>query len=489
MTQPNQSGQPTGPGGRPGQMTAVMRAVTVASGPKVLRIGLVQSGKVIEERVVKQRSHVTVGPSEKNMFVVLGPNLPASFRLFELIGGEYHLNFLDGMGGRVALASGPTDLAALKGQARRSPQGAYQVRLTEDARGKVTIGETTFLFQFVAPPPVMPKPQLPASVKAGWADRIDWSMTVIAAFSFLLHFGAVGYFYSDWADKVIDDEAVAGLLERIKSLPPLPPVETATTETTDQGTTAEAAAPKQAGGGSGQKKSGGSGGPGPAKGSMSQAEGAALLSKLDQMDAATIGALSNSGSATQGVLREGNVPTGSLDTFANSSAGVGASGPGGLRMSGPGGGPVTPGKGGGGLASVGSGGGAEGTKGSGESTVVQGPKASVSGGGSVSVGKVSNAERVLAGARGRIRACYQNGLNSNPDMEGRVSFTVSIGGSGSVTNASVTPGGTIGGSVVSCIQGVLKGLNFDAPEGGAATVAGSYNFVNSNKGKLRAEFE
>jgi hypothetical protein len=482
MSQPNQSGQPAGSSGRPGQMTAVMRAVSVATGPKVLRIGLVQAGKVIEERVVKQRSHVSVGPSEKNMFVVLGPNLPASFRLFELINNEYYLNFLDGMGGRVALQTGPTDLASLKGQARRSPQGAYQVRLTDDARGKVTVGETTFLFQFVAPPPVMPKPQLPASVKANWADRIDWSMTVIAAFSFLLHFGAVGFFYSDWADKVVDDEAVAGLLERIKSLPPLPPVETAqTTETSDQGTTAEKAAPKSPSSGGGAKQAGG--GPGPAKGSVSKAEGAALLSKLDQMDAATIGALSNSGAATQGVLREGNVPTGSLDTFANSSAGVGASGPGGLKMTGPGGGPVTPGKGGGGLASVGSGGGAEGTRGSGEGTKLEGPKASVSGGGSVSVGKVSNAERVLAAARGRIRACYQNGLNSNPDMEGRVSFVVSIGGSGSVSNANVTPTGTINGSVVSCIQGVLKGLNFEAPEGGAATVNGSYNFVNSNKGK------
>jgi hypothetical protein len=483
MTQPNQSGQPAaGPSGRPGQMTAVMRAVTVATGPKVLRIGLVQSGKVIEERVVKQRSHVTVGPSEKNLFVVLGPNLPASFRLFELINGEYYLNFLDGMGGRVALQTGPTDLASLKGQARRSPQGAYQVKLTEDARGKVTVGETTFLFQFVAPPPVMPKPQLPASVKAGWADRIDWSMTVIAAFSFLLHFGAVGFFYSDWADKVIDDEAVAGLLERIKALPPPPPVETATTtETSETGTTQQAAAKPAGGGGGGAKSAGGGGGP--AKGSMSRAEGAALLSKLDQMDAATIGALSNSGSATQGVLKEGNVPTGSLDSFANSSAGVGASGPGGLRMSGPGGGPVTPGKGGGGLASVGSGGKGEGTSGSGEQGAVQGPKASVSGGGSVAVGKISNADRVLAAARGRIRACYQNGLNSNPDMEGRVSFVVSVGGSGAVSNANVTPTGTISGSVVSCIQGVLKGLNFEPPEGGAALVNGSFNFVNSNKGR------
>src|SRR3954464_1817304 len=105
---------------RPGQMTAAMRAMPQSTGPKVLRIGLVQSGKVIEERVIKQRTHVTIGPSEKSMFVVPSQSVPANFRLFELLGNEYHLNFLDGMTGRVALQTGITDLAALRGQAKRS---------------------------------------------------------------------------------------------------------------------------------------------------------------------------------------------------------------------------------------------------------------------------------------------------------------------------------------------------------------------------------
>ena len=123
-------GPGAGPGaGRPGQMTAVMRAVAQAAGPKVLRIGLVQSGRVIEERVIKQRTHVTIGPSEKSMFVVPTPNIPPQFKLFELIGSDYYLNFLDGMSGRVALATGISDLGALRGQAKRVGQ-AYQVRLT-----------------------------------------------------------------------------------------------------------------------------------------------------------------------------------------------------------------------------------------------------------------------------------------------------------------------------------------------------------------------
>ena len=69
MSQMNQPGAQHG-ASRPGQMTAVMRAMQQATGPKVLRIGLVASGRILEERIVKQRTSVSVGPSEKSMFVV-----------------------------------------------------------------------------------------------------------------------------------------------------------------------------------------------------------------------------------------------------------------------------------------------------------------------------------------------------------------------------------------------------------------------------------
>src|SRR3977135_95061 len=129
-------------GGRPGQMTAVMRAMTQATGPKVLRIGLVQGGRVIEERIIKQRTSVTIGQSEKAMFVIQSGNVPSQFKLFELVGNDYYLNFMDGMSGRVALATGITDIGALKGQAKKVGN-AYQVKLTEEASGKVVVGDTT----------------------------------------------------------------------------------------------------------------------------------------------------------------------------------------------------------------------------------------------------------------------------------------------------------------------------------------------------------
>src|ERR1700722_1850665 len=240
MSQMNQG--PQAASGRPGQMTAVMRAMQQATGPKVLRIGLVASGRILEERIVKQRTSVTVGPSEKSMFVVQA-NVPPQFKLFELIGTDYYLNFLDGMTGRVALASGITDLVGLKGQAKRVGP-AYQIRLTDEARGKVVIGDTTFLFQFVAPPPVQPRPQLPLSVKGGLGSQIDWNLTIIAAFSFLLHFGLVGAMYSDWMDPVVNDDLTAGLLDMVQKTVP-PPVETAD-DTASPSSTSTAPAPTPA---------------------------------------------------------------------------------------------------------------------------------------------------------------------------------------------------------------------------------------------------
>src|ERR1700751_2089759 len=130
MTQQPYAG---GKSGRPGQMTAVLRGMPQGTGPKVLRIGLVQGRKVIEERVIKQRTHVTICPSEKSMFVIPSKNIPPGFRLFDLTGGAYVLTFRDGMTGRVALKTGITDLGALKAQAKRVPVGnvqVYQVQLS-----------------------------------------------------------------------------------------------------------------------------------------------------------------------------------------------------------------------------------------------------------------------------------------------------------------------------------------------------------------------
>jgi len=288
----------------------VMRAMQQATGPKVLRIGLVASGRILEERIVKQRTSVSVGPSEKSMFVVQA-NVPPQFKLFELIGPDYYLNFLDGMTGRVALASGITDLVSLKGQAKRVGP-AYQVRLTDEARGKVVIGETTFLFQFVAPPPVQPRPQLPLSVKGGFASQIDWSLTIIAAFSFLLHFGLVGAMYSDWMDPVVNDDLSASLLDMVQKTVP-PPTEVADEASASSSATSTAptptAAPKVA----------------PPKPAGQQAPDAkvvaGLLNEADQARIAILASL-NGGPNINGAMKDDNGAPVDLNSLANRQGGI-----------------------------------------------------------------------------------------------------------------------------------------------------------------------
>lgn len=477
MSQPHSA-----PTNRPGQMTAMMRAMPQTTGPKVLRIGLVQGGKVIEERVIKQRTAVTIGPSEKSLFVIPSRAVPPNFKLFELVGQDYVLNFLDGMTGRVALKTGVTELGALRGQARRAQLGnvqVYQVPLSEEARGKVVVGETTFLFQFVAPPPVQPKPQLPVSVKAGLANDIDWTTTIIAAFSFLFHFGAVGSIYSDWMDaSVVDDDLeVQQLVESVKQLPPPPPVETPkdAVDPTAATATAAADAPKAPSSGAQQKSPGTGGG----KSQVSDVRAKAIASELDSLNVAMIGALNSRGSATQSVLGAGNdLATGMLDNAAASGAAAGPGGVAGLNMGSGNSGSVRPGQASGGLASIGNTG-ASGPATAGSASKVKGPVGNASiGGAAVSGGSVANASSVVAGMGAGFRRCYSKGLQENPEMKGSVRITAKIGPNGEVLSASPSGGGGLSGTVISCVAARVASAQFAPPEGGGATIVIPVSFTS-----------
>lgn len=463
--------------GRPGQMTAVMRAMSVAAGPKVLRIGLVQSGRVIEERIIKQRITVTVGSNEKSMFVIPSQAVPPMFKLFELVGNDYYLNFLDGMTGRVALATGITDLQSLRGSAKKVG-GAYQVKLTEEARGKVVVGETTFLFQFVAPPPIQPRPQLPLAVKGGIASTIDWTLTIIAAFSFLLHFGIVGAMYSDWMDPVVgDDFNVGALVDMMKNIPPPPVEETPDTNpVATAAATATAAAPKPKGGGAGGAKGGSSG---KSKGQVSDAKAAALSAQADAMQMQMLAAL-NGGSSVQGALNRSDIPPVDLSGAAASNAGV-AHGSGDLKIGG-GGSPVQGGGKGGGLAGIGGGTKGDGTGGgAGKETKVAGPTGVAQVGGSTATVPISDADRVVAGLRGRFRSCYQKGLNSDPSMSGKVVIAAKVGPNGEVSSANVSSNTGLSPGVASCIANVVKRATFSAPGGGGSTLSIPVTFVQQGK--------
>ncbi len=457
-----QQGPGAQPGGRPGQMTAVMRAVAQQAGPKVLRIGLVQSGRVIEERIIKQRTHVTIGQSEKAMFVVPTPNVPSQFKLFELIGNDYYLNFLDGMSGRVALQTGISDLGALRGQARRVGP-AYQVKLTEDARGKVVIGETTFLFQFVAPPPPAPRPQLPLSVKGGLASQIDWTLTIIAAFSFMIHFGFIGAMYSDWMDVVVNDDVMSqGLADLLNKVPPPPPEDKPVdnTPSTDKPSADSKPAPTAAANNTAKA------------GPISDKQAAALSQQAEAMQMQMLAAFGGQTSVA-GALNRSDVAVTDLSGVAQSSAGVSNTG-GDLRLGGGGGGLAAPGHNGGGLSGLGVSGGGGG-HGSGTTVEVRGPTGDAQMGPIAGGGAVSDADRVIAGLRPGFKSCYNKGLSSDPSMAGKIILAIKVQPNGDVESVSKAGGTGLSSEVEACIMNKAKHASFNG--GSGATIQVPVTFV------------
>ena len=161
---------------------------------KILRIGIIQNGKIIEERLLRKRESVTVGQSPRNTFVLPSSGLPKSMVLFELKGGVYSLNFRPSMSGKVSVEDAVLDFRALREQKLAKKRGDhFGLALSDKSRGKVVIDDVTLLFQFVTPPPPPSKLQLPASVRGGWFKSMDWPFVTTLMGSFVFQVFSVAF--------------------------------------------------------------------------------------------------------------------------------------------------------------------------------------------------------------------------------------------------------------------------------------------------------
>jgi hypothetical protein len=159
---------------------------------RILRIGVLLGGKIVEERLIRERHPVTIGQSVRNTFSIPVEGLPLEFTLFALDEHRYSLRFLPRMDGRLSDSGGQVNtLEALKAHGAQNHGAYYQVPLTEASRGKLSMGDLTILFQFVTEPPRQPKPMLPASVRGTFADRFDPRLSVIMGASIIVHFAVV----------------------------------------------------------------------------------------------------------------------------------------------------------------------------------------------------------------------------------------------------------------------------------------------------------
>jgi hypothetical protein len=159
--------------------------------PRILRIGILLGGKIVEERLIRERTSVTIGQSMKNTFSIPVEGLPLELTLFSLEHEKYSLRFLNKMDGRLSAGEQVDTLEALKTKGATNHGAYWSVPLADTARGKLSLGDLTILFQFVTEPPRQPKPMLPASVRGTFADRFDPRLSVILGASIIVHFAVV----------------------------------------------------------------------------------------------------------------------------------------------------------------------------------------------------------------------------------------------------------------------------------------------------------
>ena len=471
---------------RPGAMTMAMQAVQMKpTGPKVLRIGIIQGGRIVEERVIRKRESVSVGSSEKNHFVVLGDGVPSRFELFQLVGNDYILNFTDKMSGRVGLPGGVQELDQMrKSGAARNAGSHFQVKLSDSSRGKVVLGGTTLLFQFVQPPPVQPRPQLPAAARAGLVRSIDWLFTAFIVFTFMTMFGFIVYLENaDWPL----EEGVASVPDDVARMifeeptPPPEPEETPSDEPAEEEAKAEdAPAPAK------EQPSKGEPPPGPNKEAQeaANAEASARIAEeaAQAAEALIVGALSaEAGGALADVLAGGAVTGNAQDILAQAAGvGVASASSGGTLRTRAGGGTGSGQQGLGGLSRAG---GAETTTGRGEGKgpaerTIKGSTSVGSGGDIGGAGEFDSSlvVKMIKTRIGAIRACYERELRRNPTLAGKVTIEFTIEVRGNVSGVKVADNTTGEKAVGDCVANAISNFRFNpGPEGGS--VSFSYPFV------------
>ena len=82
----------------------------------------------------------------------------------------------------------------------------------------------------------------------------------------------------------------------------------------------------------------------------------------------------------------------------------------------------------------------------------------------------SDIRRIVRQNFGKLRLCYENGLKTDPTLQGKVMARFTIAKDGSVSNVA-DAGSTIKDkTVVTCAFNTFKSLKFPAPEGGGIVI-------------------
>jgi len=446
--------------------------------PRILRIGIVQGGRIVEERLIRKRENISIGWSSKATFAVPSEALPKQWLLFEAHPRGYIAHFADAMDARIAVGNEVISLAQLKQAGRLRKHGASsRYLLDERSRGKVAIGDLSVLFQFVTPPPPQPRPQLPASVRGSFFTGFDWFYTSIAAGSFLAHLIMVLYLRSvDWPRTPDIEEIPDRFVQMVvRAKPPEPPKTLATKEEGKKeddskakkvaaATTASKAPKKEI---SAEEKA------------RLDAERRARLAEQVRNTGILklLGAKADGSGSIADVLGKGDVDRDQEKAFQGVGGLTVATGDAALRgvKTGTGGSGkvanISGLRGAGSIAGGDTGGGATEKRVTG---VVRSEAPAVDG--ELDPSLVSKEVRTRIGA---IKACYERSLKRNPSLSGKVKVRWTITAAGTVASVEIEEDSMGDAEVTSCIKGLVSRWRFPAPSGGSVEVVYPFVFQSS----------
>ncbi len=441
---------------------------------KVLRACVVQGGKVVDERRLPDRATLSVGVHDSNTFVLQADGLPKSHVLFQIKGGAYELVLTAHMGGRVSVddASEPVDIATLKSQGLVQKRGSYFVLpLTDKHRGKVVIGDSTVIFQFVTPPPEIAAPKLPESARGGFLQAIDWVFAAILLTVASIELGVIiSMYFVELPKEVTLDTMNDRWAELIapgkpKDVPPPPAAKTAKPEEKGEAPKEEVAKAEEE-----EKK------PEP-EAEKEQTPSAKEQRKNEVREKirstgllAILGAAGAPGAsgAVADVFAAGGLNS-NLDSAFEGISGVGVATEANKRGGGTGASAKI-----GGLAT--SGGGQVNLAAKSEARVSSMKTEAPEVDGALDPAAVAEVVRTR---KRMVQDCYEQELKRNPGLSGKIEIEFTIGVNGQVEEAFVSKNQMGSDAVGACIVGRIRKWRFPKPDGGSVTVNFPFIFTSS----------
>jgi outer membrane biosynthesis protein TonB len=465
------------------------------SDEKILRIGLIQNGKIVEERLLRSRDDLTIGRDfDKNTLVVPVSDLPKSYPVFENRDGQYVLNFTPEMEGRLSTSDGVESLDELqrRGRTDKGEHGSY-IEVDPSTRGRVQIGDVTLLFQFVVPPPTRPAPALPASMRGGWIKGLDATLVGVVGLSALLQIGFIVYLESqDWPQPKKSTSQTLNRFVKIKQPDQpeqkKPDLKKKKKKTSDEGkkkAKAEESTPSEQPDPDPEPKKKQDDKVDPEKKAEKEAERQRKMAKevRNKTILGQIGTKAKSGEGTVANVLENGVGKKNMEEAFENSEGI-TSGSG-AEKSGLETGGSADADGSGKAAGIGDLDQTEGAK-QAQEGVETGEKqedevqanvdlkspAKTAGTGKLNSDSIS---RTIKRYSGRIQRCYERQLKVDSKASGKVVVNFTIGKAGRVTQAK-SINNSVGGGVGGCVASVIQGLRFPRPKGGSVIVNKSFVF-------------